>query len=419
MIKIIFKSILNRKLSFVLTVFSIAISVALFLGVERLRLGIQRSFSNTISQTDLVVGARGSGLQLLLYTVFHIGNATNNISWSTYEHFAKENDVAWTIPFSFGDSYHGFRVVATNEQFYEHYRFLEDKKPELEDGHPSSDVFDVTIGKSLAEKENLHLGDKVTLTHGVSSGVGLINHSDKPFTVVGILKKTGTPLDRSLYITLEGMEAIHIDWQNGAPPLANQRIPAQSIHKKDIQVLQITSFLVGATSRIEALSLQREINDFNKEPLMGVIPGVALSQLWQSVRSIQVSLQIVTFAVLLVGLLGMMVSIFNTLEARRREVAILRAIGASVGTIFVLLISESFILSFIGCVCGILICYMSLIFAQPFILHYFGVHISFVAMQIYEYLYLLILLVFSCFLGMVPAYQAYKNSLSDGLSLRV
>ncbi|MES2614503.1 MAG: FtsX-like permease family protein [Bdellovibrionota bacterium] len=419
MIKIIFKSILNRKLSFFLTLFSIAMSIALFVGVERVRLGAQESFTNTISQTDLVVGARGSGLQLLLYTVFHIGNATNNISWSTYTRFAKRSDVAWTIPYSLGDSYKGFRVVATNENFYEHYRFLQDKKPQLVLGHQSLELFDVTLGSAVAQKENLKIGDKIALTHGVSNGPGIMNHTDKPFTVVGILQNTGTPLDRALYITLEGMEAIHIDWKDGAPPLPGQGTSASTLKKENIKIKQLTSFLLGATSRIDALSLQRKINNYKPEPLMAIIPGVTLSELWQSVSYVEVALKIVTLAVVVVGLIGMMVAIFNSLESRRREIAILRAIGAGMKNIFVVLIAESFILSFFGCVCGVLLCYVILILVRPMVLNNFGIDISIIFLQPYEYLYLSFVVVLACVLGLVPGYKAYKNCLVDGLSSRV
>lgn len=419
MLKIIFKSIFNRKLSFFLTILSIAVSIALFIGVERVRLGAQESFTNTINQTDLVVGARGSGIQLLLYTIFHIGNATNNISWSSFDQFAKREEIAWTIPYSLGDSYHGFRVVATNENFYKYYRFLQDKKPELASGHAANELFDVVLGSAVAEKENLKIGDKVALTHGVSSGLGVITHADKPFTVVGILQNTGTPLDRALYITLEGMEAIHIDWKDGAPPLPGKGTTALSIKKENIQILQLTSFLVGAKSRIEALSLQREINNFKKEPLMAIIPGVTLSELWQSVSYVETALKVVTLAVVAVGLIGMMVSIFNSLEARRREVAILRAVGAGMQKIFLILIAESFILSFIGSLCGIFLCYLILFLVRPMVLNHFGIDISLIPLQNYEYVYLFIVIVFSCFLGFIPGYKAYKNSLVDGLSLRV
>ena len=118
-----FKSIKNRKFTSFLCVLSIALSVTLFLGIERIRNGARDGFTNTISKTDLIVGAKGGPLQLLLYTVFHIGGAVNNIKISTYNDIKANPQVEWTIPISLGDAYRGFRVVGTDENFYEHYRF--------------------------------------------------------------------------------------------------------------------------------------------------------------------------------------------------------------------------------------------------------------------------------------------------------
>jgi putative ABC transport system permease protein len=112
-----YQSLKNRQLTSVLTVLSIALSVTLLLGVEQVRVGARESFANTISQTDLIVGARGGTLQLLLYAVFRIGTATNNISYESYEHFRSHPAVAWTIPYSLGDSHRGYRVVGTTEDF--------------------------------------------------------------------------------------------------------------------------------------------------------------------------------------------------------------------------------------------------------------------------------------------------------------
>jgi putative ABC transport system permease protein len=419
LLKIAFQSLLNRKMTFILTIFSIAISIMLFLGIDRIRQGAKESFSNTISKTDLVVGARGSGIQLLLYTVFHMGNATNNISWSTYEHIKNDPEVKWTIPFSLGDSYNGFRVVATDHNLYEHYRFFGDKKIELAEGKIPDGVFDVALGSEMAKKENLKIGDKISLTHGISDGPGIIIHKDKPFTIVSILKETGTPLDRAAYITLEGMEAIHIDWTNGAPPIPGKEIPQNQIKKENIRIGQITAFLLGAQTRISALSLQRDINNYRKEAIMGVIPGVALSQLWETVSYAETALQIISVFVVAIGLIGMMVAIYTSLETRRREMSILRAVGAGSKTIVFLLLSESFIMSLLGCIFGYIFCYGAVIIARPFLLNEFGILIPIVSLQVYEYYYLIIVIIFSCIIGIVPAIKAYKNSLNDGLSIRI
>lgn len=419
LLNIAFQSLMNRKMTFILTIFSIAISITLFLGIERIRQGAKDGFSNTISKTDLIVGARGSTIQLLLYTVFHLGDATNNISWQTYEKIKKNPNVKWTIPISLGDSYHGYRIVATDYNLYEHYRFFGNKKIELENGKFPNDIFDVALGSEIANKENLKIGEHITLTHGISDGPGILNHKDKPFKIVSIFKQTGTPIDKAAFITLEGMEAIHIDWKEGIPPTPDKAIQSNQIKKDNIKISQITSFLVGAQNRISALSLQRNINNYKEEPVMAIIPGVTLGQLWQVVSYVETTLKIISAFVVAIGLIGTMIAIYTSLETRRREMSILRAIGASSKTILCLLIFESLIISFLGCAIGYIFCYGAIFITQPFILNKFGIQIPIFSLQLYEYYYLIIVILFSCGIGIIPALKAYKNSLSDGLSIRL
>ena len=215
LLSLAYQSLRSRKLTSALTLGSIALSVALLIGVEQVRLGGRESFANTISQTDLIVGARGGALQLLLYTVFRVGSATNNIAYASYDYFRKHPAVAWTIPYSLGDSHHGFRVVGTSQEFYQYYRYRRDRQVELAEGRVPSEIFDVALGSDVAAELKYRLGERVIITHGITHGRGLLEHDDKPFTVVGTLKKTATPVDRSLYITLEGMEAMHLDWAAG------------------------------------------------------------------------------------------------------------------------------------------------------------------------------------------------------------
>ncbi|KPW18645.1 Permease, partial [Pseudomonas cannabina pv. alisalensis] len=210
-------SLANRRFTAFLTAFAIALSVCLLLAVERVRTEARASFASTISGTDLIVGARSGSINLLLYSVFRIGNATNNIRWDSFEHFAQSKQVKWAIPISLGDSHRGYRVMGTNEAYFEHYQFGRQQHLEMAEGREfQTDPFEVVLGSEVAKALHYTLGDKLVLAHGVAA-ISLVKHDDKPFTVVGILKPTGTPVDRTLHISLGGMEAIHIDWHNGAP----------------------------------------------------------------------------------------------------------------------------------------------------------------------------------------------------------
>jgi putative ABC transport system permease protein len=419
LLRLALQSLKNRRLATSLTAASIALSVALLVGVENVRTGARESFSNTISQTDLVVGARSGAIQLLLYSVFRLGSPTNNITFESYEKIKNHPAVKWTIPISLGDSHRGFRVVGTDGNFYEQYRYRRDRRIEFAQGRAPEGIFDVALGSEVAERLDYGLGDRIVISHGITSVPGIMDHDDKPFRIVGILKKTATPADRSLYVTLEGIEAIHIDWQGGAPPLPGQAIAPDRIRPEEIKVHQISAFLLATKTRIETLSLQREINDFREEPLMAIIPGVILSELWRTIGYAEDALKAVASFVVFVGLLGMLVSLYASLNERRREMAILRAVGAGPGKIVSLFVLESGLLSLLGSLLGVGLLYLLMAVSQPFIEQHFGLYLPLRGLSAMECAYVGAVVASGLGIGLVPAVRAYKNSLADGLGVRL
>ena len=265
------KSLFNRKTTALLTIFSIAISVMLLLGVERIKNKAKTSFANTISSTDLIVGARSGSIQLLLYSVFRIGNATNNITWKSYRDIASRSDVSWTIPLSLGDSHRGYRVLGTNEDYFKFYHYGDKKTLTFLKGAPFDDLFDVVIGFDVAASLNYKLGEKIIIAHGLGQE-GFLKHDDKPFRISGILRKTGTPVDRTVHISLRAIEAIHIDWKSGSR-IPGVTISAKDVRKKELRPKAITAFLVGLKSRLSTFSVQRSVNQYREEPLLAILPG--------------------------------------------------------------------------------------------------------------------------------------------------
>jgi putative ABC transport system permease protein len=413
------RSLKNRKLTSMVTLFSLSLSVSLWVGIEHIRGGARESFSNTISQTDLIVGARGGALQLLLYTVFHIGSPTANVTHESYEKINNHKAVLWTIPISLGDSHRGYRVVGTNEDFYRHFRFRQDRQVEFAQGRAPEDVFDVALGSEVAQRLGYRLGSGIVVTHGITSSTGIMDHEDKPFTVVGILKPTRTPIDRSLYVTLEGIEAMHIDWKQGAPPLKGQETPPARIKKETIKVEQITAFFLRTRMRVQTLALQREITNFQEEALMAVVPGVALSELWRTIGVGEEVLKVVALFVVIVGLLGMLMALYTSLNERRREIAILRAVGVGPHKVTALLVVESGLLTLTGSLLGVALVYGSVLLLQTSIEQHYGLHIPLKPFTGAEYLYLAVVVVAGIATGLIPAWKAYRNALADGLSVRV
>ncbi len=578
-------SLKSRVLTTWLTITSIALSVTLLVGIEHLRAGVRESFAGTISGTDLIVGARGGSLQVLLSTVFGIGTPAGSVSMKTFERWKAHPAVKWAVPYTLGDSHRGFRVVGTTTDFFERYHFRKTGTVVFAQGRAPTGGDEVAIGSDVEEKLKYALNAPVIVTHGMQD-IGTSNHEAHPFHVVGILARTFTPIDRSVYMTLEGVEGMHEVEQGrivtpaglasplalgsrsasaspsattrpdslkkatnkpngsmgaiepnsrtaplkpngritaaeqpkaaqqaanagappvmpgaspptsvaaaaagaqqaanaGAPPVmpgaspppavaaaagaqqaANAKAPpvmpgasappimpgasppvmpratlpvtkavkqppaaavvppaapARGVAGHDHGNDQITAFFVGTKNRFEALMLQREMNTDFTEPLTAVIPGVALAELFNSIGSAEVGLRVVALFAVAIGLTGMLVALYSSLDARRREMAILRSVGAGPGTIISLLVLESGLLAFLGCVIGVGLVYLGLVLGQGPIEQRFGLHLSIGAMKAAEYNYLAIILGAGILVGFVPAWKAYRTSLSDGLSPR-
>jgi putative ABC transport system permease protein len=412
------KSLWNRRLTTSLTVFSIALSTSLLLSVEKIKRASEEGFTQTISQVDLIVGARSSPVNLLLYTVFNIGSATNNISMKTYEHFKKHPAVDWLVPYSLGDGHRGHRVVGTNESFFKHYRFRGQNQIVLSEGATELNLWNVVIGAEVAKNLDYKLGQEIVVAHGVTSGEAIISHDDKPCRVTGIMKPTGTALDQSLYMSLETLEALHIDWQNGGMPAEKNRITQDKIKIESLKPQSITSFFLRTKSRIETLRLQREINTYASEPLLAIIPGVTLNELWRSLAYIEQAFKIISWLVVLVGLVAMMVSLLSGLNERRREMAILRALGAGASRISILLVFESGLLSFAGVVIGFLFQFVVVFILSGWIEKEFGLVIR-TQLGSLEFFYMLMTFILGLIIGLVPAIRAQSQALKDGLSVKI
>jgi len=413
LLRLAFKSLRSRSLTTALTIFSIALSVMLLVGVDRLRSATQAGFSGTLSHTDLIVGARGGDLPLLLSSVFHIGNASNNISWDTYQHFAHHPAVAWTIPISMGDSYHGYRVVATDDNLYAHYQYRGNHPLNFAQGHAPRDVFDVALGAEVASRLHQRLSQQIILAHGVEEK-SILKHDNTPFKVVGILQPTATPVDRAVYITLLGDEAMHFGWSDGTPSAIGETTP--KLDPSKLKVDEVTSFLLGTKSRISTLSLEREINTYKLEPLTSIIPAYTLQELWSLLDYADIALSLVSAAVLVVGLLAMLTALYTALNERRREIAILRTVGLRARQIFLLFLMESVLIATAGTVIGISTVYALLYALRTVIENRFGLPIALVGLSTRVELYTLATIVAAAILGTIPAFRAYRNSLIDGLN---
>lgn len=413
------QSLWNRRTTALMTLLSLCISMMLLLGIDHLRLEAKRSFTSTVAGTDLIVGARSGQLNLLLYTVFRIGNATNNIQWQSYQQLKAHPQVVWSVPIALGDSHKGFRVVGTNQDYFRYFRYGEQQQLTLSQGSPFAGVYETVLGAEVARKLNYHLGDELILSHGVGS-VSFSQHKDQPFKVVGILAPTGTPVDQSVHVSLEGIEAIHLGWQGGAPAMGRMQAPKPSAEQlAALEPKVITGFMLGLKSKVATFAVQRQINEFKAEPLTAILPGAALAELWQMLSMVENLLLVITLLVLGAGLIGLTTTLLAAMKERQREMAILRAIGARPWQLFVLIQLEVLFLVCGAIVLGFVALVATLFALQPVLSSQYGLVISVLPWHAHTGAWLAGVVGLSLILGALPSYLTYRQSVAQGMQVRL
>jgi putative ABC transport system permease protein len=406
LLKLATKSLLQRRVSVSLTVMMIAVSVFVLLSVETIRTQAKESFSKTVSGVDLIVGARTGQLNLLLYSVFYIGQASNNVSWQSYQQIAESPNVAWTIPISLGDSHRGYRVLGTTTDLFSFFHYGKKKTLEFSQGHAFNGLYDAVIGADIAKKLGYQIGTNIFLSHGVATR-SFSNHKDKPFTISGILKPTGTPIDKTVYVGLQAISAIHVDWKNGV------KLPGRhtEINNDMLRPQSITAFMVGLKSKLSTFSVQRQVNTFSQEALMAILPGATLVQLWQMLGNVEQVLLLISVLVLAGALLGMSNMLLVTIRERQHEMAVLRAVGASPWVILLLIQLEAMLLVSFGIVLAMFMLWGCIQVFRDTLISEYGFFISEQVFNNTIMIDILWILLASFLITMLPAFNAYRHSL--------
>ncbi|WP_283710080.1 ABC transporter permease [Pseudoalteromonas prydzensis] len=412
LIKLAISSLYNRRASALLTLFTIAISVMLLLSIERVRVDAKSSFSNTISGTDLIVGARTGDIQLLLSSVFRIGHANNGVSWQSYQYIKQQRGVKWTIPLSLGDSHKGQAVLGTSDDYFTHYQYAKKQSLSFSQGQPFRHLNEVVLGAQVAENLGYSLGDSIVISHGMGN-TSFHHHDDNPFSVVGILNATGTPVDKTLHIPLAAIEQIH----------ATNHTEHEHVHEQLTDLIgepkQITAFLIGFDSPLYTLQVRRNINQFKDEALLAIMPGVTLRELWEMLTIVEKILLMFSMMVVLVSLLGMLTTLLASLNQRRRELAILRSVGARPWHLFALISIESLLTTFLGCLAGCGLFYLLMSLAAGYLQSHAGITITIAMLSGYELMLIGAIMAAGFIVGLIPATRAYFYSLSDGMSIKI
>ena len=414
------RSAWNRRGTLGLVMLSIALATALLLSLERLRADIRSSFTMAVSGTDLVVGPRSSSVQLMLYAVFHVGGATHNMSMDSVRAVQQHRAVAWTVPLSLGDSHRGRPVLGTTPDYFERFAYGDRQPLVLAQGRAFAGTLDglyeAVIGAELADALGYRLGQRITLAHG-GSGALAPEHANKPFTVVGVLARTGTPVDRTVHVSLQALQAIHLDWAGGAP-LPGLVIAPEHARKFDLEPKQVSAALVGLKNRVAVFNVQRFVSEYEGEALMAVLPGVALDELWAVLGPGEQALMAISTLVAVVSLISLVAVVLAGLNERRRELAVLRAVGAGPRHVLLLLATEGALVTLGGALLGALAAALAVLLAGPWLQQRLGITLLAEAPTAAQWGLLAAVLAAGMLASLVPGWRAYRLSLADGLSPR-
>jgi len=409
MFEVALSSLWSRRGSVLLTLASLTISMAIVIGVEHVRAQAENSFVRTISGVDLLVGARTSQINLLLYSVFRIGNATNNINWQSFEDITARSEVAWSIPFSLGDSHRGFRVLGTSDQYFEHFRYGDAEPLRMAQGEQFATPLQAVLGSEVANTLGYEVGQEIVLAHGLGN-TSFVNHDNLPFTVSGILAPTGTPVDRTVHVSLQGIEAIHFGYSNGVA-VPGLSLDPSSPTLEALQPTQITALLIGLENPMGVFGLQRAINNYPREPLTAILPAVALGELWQIIGSLESLLSVISILVLTASLLGLSTMLLSSLRERRRELALYRAIGARPSFILWIIELEAFTMTFLAACLGYLVVVLGFSLTQDWLSESYALVIDAWPSTIGIWAYMAGAMIASVLLTLIPATIAYFRSL--------
>lgn len=395
---IIRRSLRQHALSTFITALSIALATGLLMSVWTIKVQSNNAFTSVNCGFDAVLGARGSKLQLVLNTIFHLEESPGNIAWEHYETIKKNPNIQAAIPIAVGDNYHGYRLVGTTTNLFSDVEYVPGKKFTVRSG---GRVFDqeyreAVVGSYAAERLGLKYGDQFQPYHGL-----IFNEKDQhaeTYVVVGIMEPSNTPADRVIWIPLAGL----------------QKMSGHAAATAD----QISGVLIKfkAGSPLIGRQLEQMYNKQGDKLTFAWPIAMIVAQLFNKIAWFDRVLAAVAVLVAVVAAGSVLASIYNSMNERRRDIAILRALGARKGTIFSAVVLEAASIGAIGAVAGLAVYGIITMAAAQVIRAQTGVVLdamSFNPMMIGAPVGLIAL---SALCGVVPALKAYRTNVADNLT---
>lgn len=460
-----YQSLRYRIGGVMLAIAAVAISVFVLLSVEHVRHEARSSFASTVSNVDLIVGARTGEINLLLLSIFRIGTPTANVAWESVEAIAEQPNVEWVVPISLGDSHKNFRVVGTTAEFFDRYMYGQSQPLTFQVGQRFDETLDVVVGSRVAAELGYALGDELILSHGMAD-TSFTHHDQVSFSITGLLAPTGTPVDNALFVSLEAIEAIHAD--EGETESSTDGSPGYvKAHEEDEEHVEhgqhdeakhhdehahhgehnehedehahhdeheehsdhhghdhpplgtVTAILVGLDSPGVTLQVQRRINEYTDEALLAILPGFTLAQLWSLVGGVENVLRGISVLVFISALFGLNAMMLASMRERKREIEILRSIGAPSLFIVALLVIESLLVVTLGIVLALAGLIGAILVANNLLASELGIMLSLQVLYSSSFIALALIYLTTLILSLVPAWRAYAvaHSYSSGVEI--
>ncbi|KJD34382.1 permease [Tamlana nanhaiensis] len=355
--KISIKNLLHKPLYTALSVLALTISIGLLISIKQLDATLKQQFENNLADIDLVVGAKGSPLQLVLASVLHIDNPTGNISYDEAKKISKNRLVEMAIPMSYGDNFKGYRIVGSNISFSKFY------KAEIEKGHDFKSPMEVVLGSDVANALQLKIGDTFLSSHGLAEE-GSHEHPEN-FVVVGIYKQTHKVIDRLIVTPLESIWDVHNHEENEEHPSEESHHHAEENHHKAHNEethndQEITSLLVKFKNPMGLLRLPRQIN--SNTNMQAAIPKYEMERLFGFTGIGVKAISWIAYAILLISSLIIFINLFKMVKERAFDLALLRTYGASNFQLIKIVAYEGFVATFAAIFIGLILSKVGLFF---------------------------------------------------------
>ena len=413
LLKLAWNNIVKRPFSSGLSVLLLASSIMIIILSFLTMQQIESKFNENANKIDLVVGAKGSRLQLVLCNVFHVDNPTGNIRMKDVTFLAKHPFVKNAIPISLGDNYKSYRIVGTNQNFLQKLY-----KAPLRQGKLFEKPYEVVLGFNAANKMELKLGDSFYGSHGIDASIH--EHQDAKYLVVGLLDYSGEVIDNLILTSLESVWQVHSeDHQKGSFDLNYEKKHDHHHHKitLDEEDKEITALLVNYKSQRAKFSIPGIVN--NKEQLMAAEPSIEIQRLLDLVQPAVKVVTVLAWFIFGLAFFSMLITMINSMKNRKYEIAMMRASGATSKLVLISILTEGFLIAFIGGLLGVFMGHIFLEIMGQYLTNHYHYQFSGLVFNYFELWLLIGTIATGIISAFIPAIAAYNMDISSTLKKKL